>query len=537
MSTEIPEPAIIPGPANSIGITGEIRSFTEIGTPSSLIKALDTISDRELGSTEFGRVMVYVNVTLLKNLYPAVSSPSPSLDPPVTHLYSRILRETERGVYTAPRQNSGDYLECVLPFLAYYGKAPSPDVFPATLPDLEKAVMLNGESVLAPFFLGVVFENTGRLDDAFSQYSMVWERYPECFPAALGISRVMDAQGRKQESVRFMSALLGRFPGNDQVRRQMAIAYYRSGDWVRAEAAVSEILQNNSRDGEFILMRAHILVEQGLMLQAQAPLDTYAGINPNNKLYLFLRARIQAEVFQNREAALNYLRSMLRSSPTGDDEAAVYAVRLMMESSRPADQTEGRELLSKLLSVPVPSLEVVSLALRDAIRREAWGEARSYLVRLLADRRSSQDLLAVYTMEKEQGNNAAALSYARELYERDRTNEEGSFAYISALIETGRRDEAARMIESRLGTMPGGVLKGRYYYLRSLTWNNEEMALNDLRSSLFEDPRNLFSLIASFEIYHRRGDERRAVYYLKQALALAPDNLRLRGYEAEYGTF
>jgi hypothetical protein len=37
-----------------------------------------------------------------------------------------------------------------------------------------------------------------------------------------------------------------------------------------------------------------------------------------------------------------------------------------------------------------------------------------------------------------------------------------------------------------------------------------------------------------FEIYHRRRDERRAVYYLKQALALAPGSPQLRRYETEY---
>ena len=58
--------------------------------------------------------------------------------------------------------------------------------------------------------------------------------------------------------------------------------------------------------------------------------------------------------------------------------------------------------------------------------------------------------------------------------------------------------------------------------------------MNDLRASLFEDPRNLPSLIAMFDIYHRRKDERRAVYYLRQALALAPDNQRLKRYESEY---
>jgi Tfp pilus assembly protein PilF len=326
-----------------------------------------------------------------------------------------------------------------------------------------------------------------------------------------------------------------RFPDNNQVKRQLALAYYHAGDWSRAETAVAEILQRDNRAGEFVLVRAHSFVEQGLFLQAQAPLDIYASINPNNRLYLFLRARVQFEGFHNRDAALNYLRSILHSGTSGAaDEAPVYALRLLMESPRPEDQAEGRELLRRFLDVPNPSLEVVSQALEDAIRREAWREARPYMTRLLEERRSPQDLLAAYTVEKEQGNNAAALSYARELYERDRTNEEGLFSYISALIDTGRQDEAARMIDSRINGLAGGALKSRYFYLRSRIRGNEELTMNDLRSSLFEDPRNLDAIILMFEIYHRRKDERRAVYYLKQALALAPDNVRLKRYEAEY---
>jgi Tfp pilus assembly protein PilF len=248
-----------------------------------------------------------------------------------------------------------------------------------------------------------------------------------------------------------------------------------------------------------------------------------------------LRARVQFEGYRNRDAALNYLRSLLRNAGGAlDDEASVYAARLFMESSREADQVEGRNLLTRLLDNPAPSLTVVSLALQDAIRRQAWTEAAPYLARLLSERRSTQDLLDAYTVEKAQGNNAAALSYARQLYERDPSLEEGAVAYITALIDTGRRDEAARIIDTRLRNAPAGVSRGRYHYLRSRTRSNEEDALNDLRSSLFEDPRNLNALIAMFEIYHLRRDERRAVYYLKQALALAPNNTQLKRYEAEY---
>ncbi|MDR2028338.1 MAG: hypothetical protein LBP93_02230 [Treponema sp.] len=520
------------------GVADEIRSLVESGVPSSLIRALDLIRTRDLTGSEFGRMMSAVTVTLLQKLYPDVRTQLPSPDPPQTHGYTRILKDGERGNYTPAPSNSTDYLELTLPFLAFLPetgtRSLAEDRLLSALPDLQRAEKLNTASVLAPFFLGLIDERSGRTEEAAAEYARAYNISRECYPAALGLARTLNAGGRAQEGIRLLSDLVIQYPDNLTIKRQLALAYYNSRDWSRAEPAIAEILQRDSRDGQFILMRAHILVEQGQFLQAQAPLDLYASIDANNRLYLFLRARVQAEGYRNRDAALNYLRSILRSSPV-DDEASVYAARLLMESSRSEDQTEGQELLRRLLSAPSPSLTVINLALQDAIRRQAWREARPYLDRLLSERRSSQDLLQAYTVERGMGNNAAALSFARELYERDTSNEEGIITYISALIDTGRQDEAGRMIESRLNSTAGGSLKSRYYYLRSRLRNNEESLMNDLRSSLFEDPRNLNALIAMFEIYHRRKDERRAVYYLKQALALAPDNPQIRRYEVEYG--
>ena len=542
LPVDVPEPGrSAPDYSGSGGVVEEIRFLTEKGSPSSLLRAGELIRSRGVGSTEFGRLMNNVNASLMKTIYPAIQANFLPPDPPVTHVYSRIIKDAESGLYRAPPLNSADYLECVLPFLALYPRAGAAPVYAenylSALPDLERAGKLNEESFLAGFFTGIVYEMTRQLDSASAKFSEVWERFPESYPAALGIARVMEAQGRTRECVQFLSDLAVEFPGNIQVKRQLALVYYRSGDWPNAEAAIAEVLNIDSRDGEFLLMNAHVLVEQGQLFQAQAPLDNYAAYNPSSRLYLFLRARVQAEAYNNRDAALNFLRTILRSATTSnsfDEEATVYAARLLMESSRAQEQNEGREMLRKLLESPNPSLEVTGLALNDAVRREDWLEAQNYLDRLLEERRSAQDLLAAYTLEREQGNIAAALSYARELYEKDRSSEEGIVTYISALIDSNRNDEAVRLIEGRIDNIAGGVLKGRYFYLRSMTRRNEELAMSDLRSSLFEDPRNLNSLIALFEIYRRRDDERRAVYYLRQALALAPDNLRLKRYEAEY---
>jgi predicted Zn-dependent protease len=513
-------------------VADEIRSLVENGAPSSLVEALELIDSRNLKNGDFGRIMAAISITLLRRLYPDVRILFPPADPPRTHGYTRILQEAEGKNYYAPSRNSQDYLELVLPFLALLDESREDRLLDA-LPDLKRAGELNPGGVLAPYFIGLVRERIGQWEKAAEQYNKAYAISGEFYPALLGIARFLNFKGEIQEEIRLLEGMVIRYPDNISIKQQLALAYYNNRDWPRAEPAIAELLQRNNRDGQFILMQAHLLVEQGRFVQAQAPLDLYSAINPNNRLYLFLRARVQAEGYRNWDGALNYLRALLRIFPN-DEEVSVYLTKLLMESGRTEDQKEGREILERLLSAGKPSLMVTALALQDAVHRQAWEEAKPYLDRLLAERRSPQDILLAYTVERGLGNGSTALSYAQELYEANPSNEEGIIAYISALIDLGRQSEAGALVETRLSSLGGGITKSRYYYLRSRLQINEDLAMNDLRSSLFEDPRNLNALTAMFEIYHRHKDERRAVYYLKQALALAPDNPRLKRYEAEY---
>jgi cytochrome c-type biogenesis protein CcmH/NrfG len=527
------------------GLADAIHSLLQIGTPGSLNKALDLISSNRLEKGNFGRIMSAVAVTLLERLYPDTDFRFSPTDPPLADTYTKILKNAEQGIYTPPPEGSQDYLELVLPSLVLLRTqaVPNRELLSAALLDLERGRNLNTRSVLAPYFMGRIHEQVGEIGSAIQFYTEAYDLDRECYPAVLGIARILSAEGRFEEGIDLLSELEIRYPDNLTVKRQLALAYYNTRDWVKAESVVADILRVDSWDRQSILMQAAILVEQGQYLQAQAPLELYGSMDPANRRYLFLRARVQAEGYHNRESALAYLRSMLRnfqnSSPDtlnkDDEDILIYSAELLMKSFREEDRTEGRSLLNRLINTGNPSLQVVSLALRDVIRRLAWEEAQPFLNRLLAERRSPEDLLYAYQVERGLGNNTTALSYARELYEQDPRNDEGSIAYISALIDANRRSEASWVLENRLSETAGVTSKGHYYFLRSRLQNSEEGRINDLRSSLFEDPRNINALIAMFEIYHRRTDQRRAVYYLKQALALDPDNPRLKSYEAEYG--
>ena len=515
-------------------LSDEIRALTETGVLTSMLKALELIRGRELGNSEFGRLMSGINVMLIRVVYPDSPALLPSVDLPQISGYARIIREAEKGVYIQPPPNSTDFFEHILPFFVVNDRT-SAEILANILKDLEKAENLRPKSVLPPYFRGLIHEKAARYREAESAFAQAYQISNECYSAQIGIASVRRLTGNTGESVSMFSELAIRYPDSKEIRRQLAVSYFANNEFSRALGAVDEILRAEPRDGEFLLLRASILIEQGQFPQANSSLDTYASINPNNRTYLYLRARVQAEGNRNRDSALNYLRSILRNNPN-DVQAMVYTAGLLMESQRPEEQNEGREFLVRLQRNAGTSVDVLGLSLRDAVRRERWQEAQGYLNRILASRRTVQDLTDGYYIERGLGNNSRALTFARELYEKDTSNHDYTIIYISALIDGGRRDEASRLTESRLNSAPAGAVKSRYFFLRSRLHTNQETALNDLRSSLFEDPRNLDALISMFEIYHNRREERRAVHYLRQALAIAPDHPKLRRYEREYAS-
>jgi tetratricopeptide (TPR) repeat protein len=497
-----------------------------------MLQALELIRQRDLESSEFGRMMSGINSMLIKLVYPDFPARLPALDLPQTNNYTRIIREAEKGNYTRPSAASNDFFEHILPFLAVDDQS-RPETITDALRDLTKAGDLRPTSVLPPYFQGVVYELAGRSSQAEAAYRRAYSISNECYSALAGVARLRRLSGNTADAITILSELIIRYPDSTGLKRQLALTYYQSNDRSRALSVIDEVLLSEPRDGELLLMKAHILIEQGQFSQANAPLDTYASINSTNRDYLFYRARIQAEGLRNRDSALNFLRSLLRTNEN-DTEAMMYAVNLLMESQRPADQDEGRELLARLRRISGSSIDVVNLSLLDAIHRENWQEAQGYMNFILNNRRTPPDLINAYHIERGLGNSARALTYARELYNLNTSNNDYAVIYISALIDNGRRDEAARLLNSAINSSGGGSAKSQLYYLRSRIHSDQEEALNDLRSSIFEDPRNLDALIAMFEIYHRRREERRAVYYLRQALDISPDNPLLKRYETEY---
>ena len=113
------------------------------------------------------------------------------------------------------------------------------------------------------------------------------------------------------------------------------------------------------------------------------------------------------------------------------------------------------------------------------------------------------------------------------VYRTNSADENVIQTYIITLDETDRDQQALTLINKLLPDA-SSRLKSFLHYRRSLLQTREEDALSDLRSSLISNPRNTDSLFRLYQIYFSKNDYRKAQYYLKQIVALNPNDEEVR---------
>ena len=128
--------------------------------------------------------------------------------------------------------------------------------------------------------------------------------------------------------------------------------------------------------------------------------------------------------------------------------------------------------------------------------------------------------------------NQEATEIAENLYRENQNDEDVQQTYLTVLVAASKKADALSMIQSLLPTA-SSKMKSFLYYEKSLLDSQEEEILNDLRSSLTANPRNRDSLYRLYLIYYKKSDWRRAQYYLKQVVALDPNDTEILAKNAE----
>ena len=125
------------------------------------------------------------------------------------------------------------------------------------------------------------------------------------------------------------------------------------------------------------------------------------------------------------------------------------------------------------------------------------------------------------------GKKSEAMQIAETEYKKNTSSELLTQSYVLAFIETHNAQESMELIDGMLDKS-SRVMKSVLYYYRSFLQKTEDLVLADLRSSLTHNSRNSDTLFRLYEIYFERKDYNFAQYYLKQVVALNPNDSELK---------
>jgi tetratricopeptide (TPR) repeat protein len=529
-----PEPIEEPAPGPDPAVLEAAGELIERGSPEHLREALEMLRDPARIFPEAEERAAFA-LTLFDLLYPELSRSGylsgGGAYSAYTGPYSRTLERAESGrpplagpVADGAADGEG-FFDLVVPalFLARLADeaAPPSDLF-GYLDLLEQARRRNRSSVLPPYLQGRIRELDGEFNQAARLYRSSVDQASSFYPGAQRLAVLLLRQGQAAEAARLLEQYTGLLPRGVSILYPLAEAYYSSGQLEEASAAAAKVLLEDPDQPDALLLRARILAAEGNWDQALRVLNLLLYQHPDNREAYLLAARLQYEEAVDAEAALELLEEAENQFP----EAAEFpelAGRIYLDTGRSG---KGVNKLQRALDLEPGRVSTLRLLLSNAIDMQRWLQAATYLSEILEQEQSEEDLLQAIEIYRSLGDPAQVLYYAEQLYRANPTLE-NLVVYARALLSGNQPEQAASLVQEGLERAETPAQHSTLLTLQASLIQDPEEALALVREALMEHPQNYLALVKIAELYVEQRELRKASLYLKQAIALDPNNTAL----------
>jgi tetratricopeptide (TPR) repeat protein len=514
----------------------------ERGAPEHLREAIEMLEDpaREFGEAE---EQVAFALALFDLLYPELEDSDYLSDffYPYDGKYRQILDRARSGRPAAGPATSGEgFFDLVVPalFLARQSSSTAEiSDFSGYLGALEQAQRLNPASVLPPYLQGRIHELQGSLDRAVSLYRSSIEGVASFYPGRKSLALVLLMKGQTAEATALLEQNANLLPQDESILYPLAQAYYQSGQLEAASTTLAKLLLEKPDQADALLLRSRVLVAEGNWNQALRLLNLLLYQHPDNREAYLLAARLLYEEAVDPEGALELINEAEAEFPDAP-EFPELAGRIYLDTGRSG---EGLSKLQMVLDMEPGRITTLRLMLSNAMDMRRWLQAAIYLSAILEQEQSQGDLLQAIEIYRSLGDPAQVLYYAEQLY-RGNPTVENLVVYVQALLSQGQLAEAAVLVEQGLEQADTPALHSTLLTLQASLIEEEspQQALGMLREALMEHAQNYLALIKIAELYEQQRELRKASLYLKQAIALDPNNpalqVQLQSIEKAMGT-
>ncbi len=508
----------------------EAEKLMEIASPMHLREALKILTSSKLQSDANAGRLAALAGEVFTFLYPELDH-EPCLEglPPISGPYKTLFASALMGEGFYPdtgTMDKADFWNLTLPsfYLLKNGLGASQQELKNLKLSLDIAGNINQDSVLPPFFKGLIVERQGELSMALSFYAESAAKSESFYPAILRLALLKIAAYQPEAAVPLLEKVLKAIPKNSFVRARAAEAYFAAKEFDKASALVAEELLKDPEDTKYLLLRSRILRESGNWPQAFKPLNMVLLKQPKTVEAYLLKADILHENSHDTEAALVLLREAEELIPE-DPRIPEKTGKILLESGK---SEEGLMKLNRAIELDPDRISTLRLLMQDALKLKRWLQAAIYLSRILEQEETEQDLVSAHQIFVNLGDAAQALYYAEKLYQMGSTD---AFIpiYAKALVLNQNLEQARAVIEKGLEHISDPYTRSELLLLKALDKDTDPDArLKFLQESLLENPDNLETLLKISDLYIDRQDYRKARLFLKRAVEIDPNNPGLR---------
>jgi tetratricopeptide (TPR) repeat protein len=530
--TEEPEPAAAapaePTPQERETLLWEeVRKSIAKGYPSSLRSAYREISESPFIRTPEGVELAYVSFRLYETLYPLSLDFTNPYEPPQGNILSLLFAEALAGEYPSVAGKDVSFITLIVSTLACL-RSSDQEIFDLCEEGLSNLEILVPDSVFPPLLRGTMAEKQGRSKEAFDFYAKALSLAPDCYPATIGIGRLLLSSGRYGAVLETLDPVVKEYGGNGELYTLQCEAYLGIGNLREASLYAERALALTPDSLHLLVLRARILEAQGNNEQAKK-LVTAAERQSWREPGLFL---VKAKLLVKDGYIDEALEILSRGSAAFPEDITLKEARglLLLQSGR---AMEGTALLEATISRNPSRIQALIILIDAAIAESRWTDAASLLSRALAVEENAELWRRAALVASQAGNHELALAYGEKLRKAKPESAEAWIPSIRALIALKRLPEAGALIAEGFSRVKTAGMRSQFYYLESLAAQDDERKIESLRKALLEDLQNLEALMEIARIYRSRGDYRQAYRYLKQAAAIAPLNPQIAAGLAE----
>lgn len=512
-------------------VSPEVMKDIENGSPASLRRAASALRRFNSGYEENDRVLLLICSNIMNMVWPQerVEWESPEVSSGTSYLGA--INSARDGIYDTSTGNV-DFLATALPSLVIVKVQDVSPFFEMSEASLKKCLEMSPDSVLINYLLGLLYKKNSMLDRALPYLNAAAAAAPECFQASYMNAECLFDAGKDFDAFAAVDSLVQKYPLNPAALKLAARVFYKKGDYDRAEEFISRLLQQDPNDLSALLFRARVLVEKKDFIHAASLLDVYARQDSTSKEYLLLRAHIQSDWSRNTTAAISTIETALKTYPS-DKDVMLFAASLCSVTGLTVAGKNVTWYAAQVLEKDPSDAAARQFAVEGFISEKKWTDAYALSSSLVSSRSGDKAVLSNHIkicLKLKKYDEAWNL--ASEMYKNSPSDDTVIEQYVLVMVESGRSVQALTLINQLLGTA-SPHLKSFLYYERSFLQSSDETMLSDLRSSLMANPRNSDSLFRLYRIYYGRKDYRKAQYYLKQVVALNPNDSYYRSLSEE----